>query len=455
MAAGGVVPSVDLLDIGGAASAPTTTTMRSAKVWCGTYNVNGKKEKALPLSWWLMCGWEDGSPAPDLFVISLQEMIDLSAANVVKEAVADTTSSAAAEEWAREFGRAFAYVGAKRPTAFPFAPPALVAEAHMVGVALFVFAALPPGVDAAGPQTARIPTGAVGGRLGNKGACVARFDLKSSSLCFVGAHLSAHRGDVAGRNADYGAIVSAECFRRDCGAPATAGGGARPSEPANALRATFGVLDHDLVFFLGDLNYRIDAALRDDAVRYLARSNLRKLLLSDQLGAERRAGRSFDRGFLEAPVAFLPTYKYVTGSALYDYEAVDEGNDKGKKVRCPAWCDRVLWRTAPSGPRPDDPALTEAATCVAYDRADDRLCVSDHRAVYALFDVRYRDVDGDGRVRAGAGEKGGLPTLPSTLECFAILCFAARRDPGRERESQSPETGPRRAATDREGSLQR
>ena len=84
MAAGGVVPSVDLLDIGGAASAPTTTTMRSAKVWCGTYNVNGKKEKALPLSWWLMCGWEDGSPAPDLFVISLQEMIDLSAPAIPK-----------------------------------------------------------------------------------------------------------------------------------------------------------------------------------------------------------------------------------------------------------------------------------------------------------------------------------------------------------------------------------
>ena len=82
---------------------PTFTTMTDVDIFCGTYNVNGKREKALALSWWLMQGWT--TSAPHLFVITLQEMIDLSAANVVKETIADTRSKQAAEDWAAELRR--------------------------------------------------------------------------------------------------------------------------------------------------------------------------------------------------------------------------------------------------------------------------------------------------------------------------------------------------------------
>ena len=55
-------------------------------------------------------------------------------------------------------------------------PPRLVGGEHMVGVALLVFAR-DDGVFPQDAQAARIPTGAVGGRLGNKGAAPARVVL--------------------------------------------------------------------------------------------------------------------------------------------------------------------------------------------------------------------------------------------------------------------------------------
>ena len=387
--------------------------MREVECFVGTYNVNGKREKAIALSWWLMQGWSE--LAPHVFAVTLQEMIDLSAANVVKEAIADTRSRTASEEWASELRRAFGYISAARPDAFGGRGlPTLIAEEHMVGVAIFVFAwdRVDGFLGAIGDGGgARLPTGAVGGRLGNKGACAVRFRLWSSTLCFVGAHLSAHRGDVAGRNSDYRAIVEKDCFSR-ADASWRGGGYDRPPSsglspsfdkiqggarwPSNPCRLEFGVLDHDVVVFAGDLNYRIAADVPDKEVQYLLRSDVAKLAAMDQLNVERAAGRAFQHGFVEANIAhFLPTYRYVAGTSLYDYEAAASNVDgaAGKKVRCPAWCDRVLWRAAPQGPRPRDAAFAEGVGLAAYDRADDRLCVSDHRPVSALLRLKLRDVD--------------------------------------------------------------
>ena len=402
---------------------PTFTTMTDVDIFCGTYNVNGKREKALALSWWLMQGWT--TSAPHLFVITIQEMIDLSAANVVKETIADTRSKQAAEDWAAELRRAFGYVAAARPGCFDGATPQLIAEEHMVGIALFVFAwdetVLSSVEDLC---SARIPTGAVGGRLGNKGACAVRFRLRASTLCFVGAHLSAHRGDVAGRNADYAAVVGKDCFSRFAPwrgdvdgdkAEMTASDG-----PPNPCRCDFGVLDHDVVVFAGDLNYRVDASLADREVQFLVRGDLPKLVALDQLNVERSAGRTFAHGFAEAPLTFLPTYKYATGTTQYDYEVADADGATNKKTRCPAWCDRVLWRAEPTGPRPADGAFAESVAASTYDRADDRLKVSDHRAVFALLTARLRDVDADARDAAGrdaaAAARGEAPRAPRADE---------------------------------------
>ena len=447
----------------------------SMKVWCGSYNVNGKKEQALNLSHWLKQGWADvGGSTPDIWVIGLQEMIDLSASNVLKDAVADTVSRTQCEEWVKEMHRAFEYVSASKVGCFaPGSLPVLVGKEYMCGIALLVYvsnkkreestsggrpmsyppkAGEPKRVSTKGVATARIPTGAVGGRLGNKGACAVRLRVESTDICFVAAHLSAHRSDVESRNADYDVIVRKDCFKRDrFGATSgivsswTAGDNIDPSGTGSAasfaafdsapasttqdspnhnmsstslsssmsssslaltkddsLTEYFTVLDHDVVLFFGDLNYRIVKSTPDKEVAYLIKADLPKLLGLDQLVNEKRYGRVFQHGFYEPPIKFAPTYKYAAGTTFYDHEAYSEGerNGSGKKIRCPAWCDRVLYRVRPRGPRAD--GFSEKVTCVAYDRASDRLCVSDHRPVFALLDLQIRRVDLEKRALACA-----------------------------------------------------
>lgn len=400
-------------------AADTFESLAEVRLWCGTYNVNGKREGALMLSHWLKQGWDE--KVPDLFVISLQEMIDLSATNVVKEAVTDSLSRRSCDEWIDVLQQAFELLSKARPGVFQ--KPSLVAREHMCGIAIFCFAA---NSDLAwfDVATARIPTGAAGGRLGNKGACAIRMRLYSSTLCLVGAHLSAHRSDVEARNADYQMVVERRCFKRDrlggavsglvstnspstlrsCCSVSTAPTGLLLEADAACkdFDDAFTVLDHDVLIFFGDLNYRIVKTISDKEVHYLLKADMSKLLASDQLNLERAAKRTFWHGFVEPRLGFAPTYKYVTGTKLYEHEttAESERSASSKKPRCPAWCDRVLYRVALRGPRHRNAHSAERVTCAAYERADDRLCVSDHRAVHAVLDLNLRRLDAQKRANA-------------------------------------------------------
>ena len=65
-----------------------------------------------------------------------------------------------------------------------------------------------------------------------------------------------------------------------------------------------------------------------------------------------QSGRALERSlamWLESPPSFTPTYKYRPGTGKYDLRGTPwDPDSKGGKMRCPAWCDRVLWR-APDG----------------------------------------------------------------------------------------------------------
>ncbi|SPN98703.1 related to inositol polyphosphate 5-phosphatase ocrl-1 [Cephalotrichum gorgonifer] len=66
-------------------------------------------------------------------------------------------------------------------------------------------------------------------------------------------------------------------------------------------------------------------------------ATLDSLLPHDQLQRVMRAQKILHEGWQEAPITFLPTYKYDVGTVgLFD---------SSEKKRAPSWCDRILYRT--------------------------------------------------------------------------------------------------------------
>ena len=86
--------------------------------------------------------------------------------------------------------------------------------------------------------------------------------------------------------------------------------------------------DHDIVVWMGDLNYRLTKQISDDEVmRYIEQDRNVELGDYDQLQQERDAGRAFDE-FSEGLRFFPPSYKYIPGTVTYDYYDSETGNDK-------------------------------------------------------------------------------------------------------------------------------
>lgn len=211
----------------------------------------------------------------------------------------------------------------------------------------------------------------VGGVLGNKGAVYARFNIKDTSICFVCAHFAAHREHLLKRNEDFHAILYHRAFpglldnagTADCTnlsqhnaahMNAEAAKVARMQERIHSMKRALNAAqipvsppinvkkeqlanytraaDHDIVIWLGDLNYRLLGGMENSRIYDTIDGRRSFALLSvDQLNIEKEKGTVF-QGFHEGLITFDPTYKYTPGTPNYNRE------------RCPAWCDRVLWK---------------------------------------------------------------------------------------------------------------
>mmetsp|Transcript_13038 Transcript_13038/g.23138 ORF Transcript_13038/g.23138 Transcript_13038/m.23138 type:complete len:841 (+) Transcript_13038:63-2585(+) len=364
------------------------TDTRSLNVFVGTWNVNGKKplEDITP---WLSVGGETSQP-PDVYAIGFQEIVDLTASNVVLDSGSKDRSNVWLETIALALQRKY-----------PQKRYHLVSERHLVGVMMCVFV-LSDHVQKMPKysiQTTLSATGVMG--MGNKGAVLIRMQLYDSTFCFICGHLAAHREHVEARNADYRNIMLKSTFSDELAAfRHTEERLAAPldgtlllpdgrkayhssikrsftSEPlrleAAATNLTFGPLDHDYVFWLGDFNYRIHADHSVETVyKHVFANDLAWLRANDQLLLEQAAGRTFV-GFKEAQIQFLPTYKFQTGTNNYDRRPE-------KKQRAPAYCDRVLWRDVNNS----HARVLKYMSCPT-------MCSSDHKPVMAMFDVRVRE----------------------------------------------------------------
>jgi endonuclease/exonuclease/phosphatase family metal-dependent hydrolase len=132
---------------------------------------------------------------------------------------------------------------------------------------------------------------------------------------------------------------------------------------------------HDVVVWLGDLNYRVDATpcSRAQLCTAAATGQLGALVEGDQLGRERAAGRAFGC-YAEAPLEFAPTYKLRVGTGT----AGAGGPRRYSQRRAPAWTDRVLFTSR---------APVAVLRYMALEDAP-ALSLSDHRPVLAELHVQ-------------------------------------------------------------------
>ncbi|KAF3839377.1 hypothetical protein F7725_018094 [Dissostichus mawsoni] len=198
----------------------------------------------------------------------------------------------------------------------PDAKYALVKLVRLVGIMLIFYVKNEHAAFISDVEVETVGTGIMG-RMGNKGAVSIRFRFHNSDICVVNSHLAAHIEEYERRNQDYKDICSRLQFRQ-----------LDPNQPPLTI------MKHDVILWIGDLNYRITELDVSNVKELISNKDFETLHNYDQLKRQIDEEAVFV-GFVEGDIDFQPTYKYDTGSDLWD---------TSEKCRVPAWCDRILYR---------------------------------------------------------------------------------------------------------------
>lgn len=338
-------------------------TKKGVQLFLGTYNVCAQPAQRLDL-------WLNQAVGADIVVLSFQEIVPLTAQQML---------SSAAEPM--RFWETMALDALNTGD-----EPYIVLRSELLfatSVLLLVRESMLPNVRNVEGATKK--TG-FRGMSGNKGGIAVRMDVFDTDLCVVGAHLAAGNTNVDERNGDYQSIARGIQFPRG-----------RTIE------------SHTHVFWAGDLNYRFDqlssAEVRSlcaelSAATYDGKPEapsgvLAKLYAHDQLKLAQASRMAFS-DYLEGPLLFRPTYKYDIQSDHYD---------SSEKARAPAWTDRIVYRTKMQD--------ADSIRLNMYGCAE--LRISDHRPVFAMFDVQAYVVDTDKRAAVQSQLLGTIRKYSSSL----------------------------------------
>lgn len=195
-----------------------------------------------------------------------------------------------------------------------------------------------------------------------KGCVAVGFQFFGSSFLFLTCHLTAHLDNENRR------IVDARRICTALGLPRLLPSRAKSGDVTDR---------YDNVFWFGDLNFRLTQS-RPQVLDHLPDPNVArqpmpadrvaKLLEHDQLNRAKRKGRAF-YGFNEGEIRFPPTYKYDSGTNVYDTSS---------KQRIPAYTDRILYKSRRSH-----------VSCLQYSAVQE-YTTSDHKPVWGLYLCKVR-----------------------------------------------------------------
>ncbi|OCF43755.1 hypothetical protein I317_02359 [Kwoniella heveanensis CBS 569] len=210
---------------------------------------------------------------------------------------------------------------------------------------------------------------------GNKAGVAVRLKIHDTTLCFVNAHMAAFATALERRRYDYQTLKAGLTFARPGEADLTPAFEEFLPEPKEKLLTQE---DSHVLFWLGDLNYRID--LPDSDVKKLVEEKKwEDMLAKDQLRSDIVSEQSFT-GFTEPEISFPPTFKYVHGSTTHDLR------------RAPAYTDRIIYHYPTN---PYTASSTFDLKCDEYTSHD--ILWSDHRPVTASYSAQVRVADESSR----------------------------------------------------------
>ncbi|XP_077098113.1 inositol polyphosphate 5-phosphatase K isoform X1 [Siphateles boraxobius] len=300
----------------------------------------------------------DSQPATDLYVIGLQE-VNATPVRYVSDLIAE-------DSWSLLFMDTLAPMGYIKVT-----------SVRMQGLLLILFAKQAHLPFIRDIQSTYTRTGLFG-YWGNKGGVSVRFSFYGHMLCFLNCHLAAHMNYALQRMDEFEYILDTQDFD---------------------MYNTPNVLDHKVVFWFGDLNFRI----ADHGMHFLRSSinNGRFNLLwdRDQLTMMKKKEPILQE-FEEGPLRFKPTYKFDRFSETYDTRAPKTWFGFTGKKRKPAWTDRILWRIKPKAAETEDENSSTTSSVdddeypvkVMQDMytSDVSYGVSDHKPVIGTFNLEMR-----------------------------------------------------------------
>lgn len=310
------------------------STEQEIRIQVSTWNVNSTAPPIGRTFWREWLGMTNDPP--DLIVIGIQEMVDLESSDQLR------CNSERICQWQTAIeencGKTHVFID----------------TLSLVGLVLFIVKKNTSLLTLKHTSSSTIKTG-LKGRHGNKGAVAWRAFIDDTSICFVNCHLAAGHLAVEDRNADASTILKLLKFFK-----------VHLDNDKSCNYET--IMEHDLVFFFGDLNYRI-AMDRSEVVKLTKQHNYSQLLKHDQLQSIN--SNSVLYSLQEGSINFPPTYKYDPGTTLFD---------TSDKQRVPSYCDRILYKPS------------QALEQLSYSMYAD-ICSSDHRPVHAMFSVRIHRHD--------------------------------------------------------------
>ncbi|XP_006863513.1 PREDICTED: inositol polyphosphate 5-phosphatase K [Chrysochloris asiatica] len=210
-------------------------------------------------------------------------------------------------------------------------------------------------------STRSTPTGFYG-YWGNKGGVTICLKLYGYYISIINCHLPPHLANNDQRLEHFDRILEMQNFEG---------------------RDIPNILDHDLILWFGDMNFRIEDFGLHFVRESIKHQYYRELWEKDQLSIAKKHDPLL-REFQEGALLFPPTYKFDRNSNNYD---------TSEKKRKPAWTDRILWRLKRQ-PQTSlhtlSPLAPHFSLCLRSYVSHMMYCISDHKPVTSTFDLEMK-----------------------------------------------------------------